>query len=89
MCRAYKAVISFAAVGVVAALGAVGLDVWVLRRGARRGRFVSLALDGDEGVWDAEPTLALRAGGYAVPGEQFGDGDIGYAGAGGRLGERL
>ena len=105
VCRTYKALFSFALLGLVATLAATGLDVHVQRRSSRRGRFQSLALQGgkgtheldadvDAGIWDTNPNpVALGAGrprgeGYALPEEQFGYADTGYAGAGEQIGRR-
>jgi hypothetical protein len=65
---------SFALLGLVATLAAVGLDVHVQRSSTRKGRFQSLALQGgkareaqeldadvDAGIWDTNPNpSALR-----------------------------
>lgn len=104
MCRTYKALFSFALLGLVSTLGAAGLDVHVHRSSTRKGRFQSLALQGgktsaldadvDAGIWDMNPNpTALGAGrprgeGYALPEEQFGYADTEYAGAGGQVGRR-
>ncbi|KAL1642181.1 hypothetical protein SLS61_009795 [Didymella pomorum] len=85
VCRTYKALFSFALLGLVATLAAVGLDVHVLRSSTRKGRFQSLALQGgksrgaqemdadvDAGIWDTNPNpTALR--------ESRGRGGEGYA----------
>lgn len=74
VCRTYKALFSFALLGLVATLAAVGLDVHVQRSSTRKGRFQSLALQGgkareaqeldadvDAGIWDTNPNpSALR-----------------------------
>lgn len=86
MCRTYKALFSFALLGLVATLAATGLDVHVQRSSTRKGRFQSLALQGgksrggaqeldsdvDAGIWDTNPNpSALR--------ESRGRGGEGYA----------
>lgn len=103
ICRTYKALFSFALLGMLGTLASLGLDVHVLRAATGRGRFVSLRMgtgkrgdDGvDEGIWDSNPNPAalrdsgVRGGdGYAVPEEQFGYADTGYAGAGEQMGRR-
>ncbi|KAF3037400.1 hypothetical protein E8E11_003301 [Didymella keratinophila] len=75
VCRTYKALFSFALLGLVATLAATGLDVHVQRSSTRKGRFQSLALQGgksrggaqeldsdvDAGIWDTNPNpSALR-----------------------------
>lgn len=98
VCRTYKALFSFALLGTVGTLCALGLDVWVLKGAEGRGRFVSLKMgtkqrgdgegDVDHGIWDSSPLPAAM--GYAVPEGQFGyaDVDTGYAGAGAQMGRR-
>lgn len=77
VCQTYKALFSFALLGVVGTLAALGLDVHVLRRSERRGRFVSLGTVGgrkgakragmdedvDEGIWDCNPPHPAALGG--------------------------
>lgn len=104
MCRTYKALFSFALLGLVATLAATGLDVHVQRSTTRKGRFQSLALQGgkqeldadvDAGIWDTNPNPAAlgarrhRGEGYALPEEQFGYADTEYAGAGGQVGRSV
>ena len=76
VCRMYKALFSFALLGLVATLGAMGLDVHVQRSTTRKGRFMSLGMvdgkkDGgkrgvfndevDARIWDSNPNpAALR-----------------------------
>lgn len=103
VCRTYKALFSFALLGLLGTLASLGLDVHVLRAATGRGRFVSLRMGGgkrgdddgvDDGIWDSNPNpVALRGAqrggeGYAVPDEQFGYADTGYAGAGAQIGRR-
>lgn len=73
VCRTYKALFSFALLGLVATLAATGLDVHVQRSSTRKGKFQSLALQGgkrggaheldagldvDDGIWDTNPNPA-------------------------------
>jgi hypothetical protein len=70
VCRTYKALFSFALLGLVATLAATGLDVHVQQSSTRKGRFQSLALqdgkrgaheldaDVDAGIWDMNPNPA-------------------------------
>ena len=103
VCRAYKALFSFAALGLLATLGALGVDVHVQRCSTSRGGFVSLGvMDGEaEGKrggdvgWDANPNPAALRGsarrggeGYKVPDEQWGYEDTAYTGAAGQVGRR-
>lgn len=46
VCRTYKALFSFALLGLVATLVALGLDVHVQRKSTRKGRFMSLGVMG-------------------------------------------
>lgn len=74
VCRMYKALFSFAVLGLVGTLAALGLDVHVQRSSTRKGRFVSLGvvggkqdgrgreLGGDEGVWDVDASPAATRG---------------------------
>ncbi|KAF1925072.1 uncharacterized protein M421DRAFT_264261 [Didymella exigua CBS 183.55] len=74
VCRTYKALFSFALLGLMATLAATALDVHVQRSGTRKGRFQSLALqsgkagprelesDVDAELWDTNPNpVALGA----------------------------
>ncbi|KAJ4983678.1 hypothetical protein SVAN01_10836 [Stagonosporopsis vannaccii] len=103
VCRTYKALFSFALLGLLGTMASLGLDVHVLRAATGRGRFISLKMGGgkregddgvDEGIWDSNPNPAALRGvqrggdGYALPEEQFGYADTGYAGAGGQMGRR-
>ncbi|KAF2649089.1 hypothetical protein K491DRAFT_611500, partial [Lophiostoma macrostomum CBS 122681] len=52
VCRLYKAVFSFALLGVVGTAAALGLDAWVQKRGAARGRFDRGNGSGNQGMRD-------------------------------------
>jgi hypothetical protein len=96
ICRTYKALFSFALIGLVATLVALVLDVHVQRTATRRGKFARVGLE-DMGKrvdgLDANPNPQAslghgkRAGeGYALPEEQFRyQDDMAYSGAGGRF----
>ena len=91
VCRAYKALFTFALLGTAGTAAALGLDAWVVRKGGERGRFGRL-----EGVWDGNAPAELSGAGtrgregYAVPEGQWGcdehEGDTGYGGAGEAVG---
>ncbi|RMZ68394.1 marvel domain-containing 2 [Pyrenophora seminiperda CCB06] len=103
VCRMYKALFSFALLGLVATLAALALDVRVMRGARERGVFQPVDSSrggmekgggGGEGEreLDLNPMVArtgLQGGeGYAVPEEQFGYDDLAYHGAGGQVGRR-
>lgn len=84
VCRTYKALFSFALLGLVATLAALGLDVHVQRSSTRKGRFTSLAmtdgkggasqahgLDVDDGIWDLNPNPAALGGARPRGGEGY------------------
>lgn len=103
ICRQYKALFSFALLGLLVTLLAVGLDVKVLKGARRRGVFQPVAgltredkfVNTGPQELDANPNpVAVRASqmrggqGYAVPEEQFDYDEIAYHGAAGQVGRR-
>lgn len=102
VCRMYKALFSFALLGLVATLAALALDVKVMRGARRRGVFQPVHSRGKGGMGvsenemelDPNPnstaarTRQLGGEGYAVPEEQFGYDDLTYHGAAGQVGRR-
>ncbi|KAF9697576.1 hypothetical protein EKO04_004239 [Ascochyta lentis] len=87
VCKSYKALFSFALLGMLASWGAVGVDVFVYRGSVKKGRFVSLGMgeakkgrrgldEGDEdvdgGIWDLNfNPAALRGAGRKRGGEGY------------------
>jgi hypothetical protein len=98
VCRMYKALFSFALLGLVATLAALGLDVHVSRNSTMKGRFTSLRmsegkrggrnaglheLDVDDGIWDTNPhPAALGSGGRGGEGYALPEEQFGYADTG-------
>lgn len=94
VCRTYKALFSFALLGTVGTLGAVALDVRVLRSSTRKGRFMSLgALGGkrgaraelddvDDGIWDMNPPAMLAGRHRDADGYAVPEEQFGYADTG-------
>lgn len=101
ICRQYKALFSFALLGLLVTLLALGVDAKVLKGSTRRGLFQPVdgraaedkfACNGLQEL-DINPNpVAVRASqarggqGYAVPDEQFGYDDLAYHGAAGHIG---
>lgn len=104
VCRMYKALFSFALLGLVATFAALALDMKVMRGARRRGVFQPVDSRGAGGKGEVmvgedremelnpNPTAARtrqRGGeGYAVPEEQFGYDDLAYHGAAGQVERR-
>jgi hypothetical protein len=103
ICRQYKALFSFALLGLLATLLALAVDVKVLKGARTRGVFQQVqglageakGVSGNVQELEANPnptalrTRRARGGeGYALPEEQFGYDELAYHGAAGEIGRR-
>ena len=66
VCRLYKALYSFCVLGVVATIGALGLDIYVQRSSTSRGKFAPIG--GEKGAHVRVQEEPAYAGGYSDAG---------------------